>query len=84
MPSHRQGGVVVVRARVNTPAELGSALREFRARAGLSQRDLAAELGVSQRYVWELERGKPGKVTDRLFALLRLLQVRMTLEQGER
>jgi HTH-type transcriptional regulator/antitoxin HipB len=71
------------RARVNTPAELGTALREFRTRAGLTQRELAAELGVSQRYVWELERGKPGKVTDRLFAMLRLLQVRMTLEQAD-
>jgi transcriptional regulator with XRE-family HTH domain len=72
-----------VRARVNTPAELGAALREFRSRAGLSQRELAAELGVSQRYVWELEQGKPGKITDRLFAVLRLLQVRMTLEPAD-
>jgi transcriptional regulator with XRE-family HTH domain len=75
--------VVPVRARVNSPAELGSALREFRHRAGLSQRELAAELGVSQRYVWELEQGKPGKVTDRLFSMLHLLRVRMTLEQAE-
>ena len=70
-------------ARVHTPLELGSALREFRSRSGLSQRQLAAELGVSQRYIWELEQGKPGKVTDRLFAVLRLLQVRMTLEQAD-
>lgn len=70
-------------ARVHTPMELGSALREFRSRSGLSQRQLAAELGVSQRYIWELEQGKPGKVTDRLFAVLRLLQVRMTLEQAD-
>jgi HTH-type transcriptional regulator/antitoxin HipB len=72
-----------MRARVHTPTELGSALREFRSRSGLSQRQLAAELGVSQRYIWELEQGKPGKVTDRLFAVLRLLQVRMTLEQAD-
>jgi transcriptional regulator with XRE-family HTH domain len=71
------------RARVHTAAELGAALREFRQRRGLSQRELAAELGLSQRYVWELEQGKPGKLTDRLFALLRLLGVRMTLEQAD-
>lgn len=73
-----------MRARVNTPAELGTALREFRRNAGLTQRQLAAELEVSQRYIWELEQGKPGKVTDRLFALLHLLQVRMQLEQADR
>jgi transcriptional regulator with XRE-family HTH domain len=67
---------------VHTPQELGAALREFRVQAGLSQRELAAALGVSQRYIWELEQGKPGKVTDRLFALLRLLRVRMVLDGG--
>jgi transcriptional regulator with XRE-family HTH domain len=72
-----------MRARVNTPTELGTALREFRQHAGLTQRQLAAELGVSQRYIWELECGKPGKVTDRLFALLRVLHVRMQLEQAD-
>jgi HTH-type transcriptional regulator / antitoxin HipB len=72
-----------MRARVHTPAELGAALREFRVQSGLSQRDLAAALGVSQRYVWELEQGKPGKVTDRLFAVLRLLHVRMLLEGSD-
>jgi transcriptional regulator with XRE-family HTH domain len=72
-----------MRARVHTAAELGAALREFRVQSGLSQREVAAALGVSQRYVWELEQGKPGKVTDRLFALLRLLQVRMVLDGGD-
>jgi HTH-type transcriptional regulator/antitoxin HipB len=72
-----------VRARVNTPDELGSALREFRKRAKLTQRELAAELGVSQRYIWELEQGKPGILTDRLFGVLRLLSLRMWLEQAD-
>lgn len=74
---------MTTRARVLTAAELGVALREFRQRRGLGQRQLAAELGLGQRYVWELEQGKPGKLTDRLFAVFRLLGVRMTLEQAD-
>ena len=70
-----------VRARVNTLDELGTALREFRMRSKLTQRELAAELGVSQRYIWELEHGKPGVLTDRLFNVFRLLSIKMTLEQ---
>jgi len=73
-----------VRARVNTPDELGSALREFRLRADLTQRELATELGVSQRYISELEHGKPGVFTDRLFRVFRLLSIRMSLEQVDR
>jgi transcriptional regulator with XRE-family HTH domain len=62
-----------VRARVHTPDELGTALREFSKRAKLTQRELAAELGVGQRHVWELEHGKPGMLTDRLFGVFRVL-----------
>ncbi len=72
-----------LRARVNTPAELGNALREFRTRAQLTQRQLASELGVSQRWISELEQGKPGILTDRLFRVFRELAVRMSLEQAD-
>ena len=27
-------------------------------------------LGISQKWVWEMEQGKPGLLTDRLFAIL--------------
>jgi len=36
----------------------------------LSQRDIAAMLGISQKWVWEMEQGKPGILLDRLFKML--------------
>jgi len=32
---------------------------------------LAARLGTTQRYIWQIEAGKPSIFTDRLFAVLR-------------
>jgi transcriptional regulator with XRE-family HTH domain len=39
--------------------------------SGLSQRELARRLGTSQRYIWEIEAGKPSIFTERLFAMMR-------------
>ncbi|WP_435746964.1 helix-turn-helix domain-containing protein [Microbacterium sp. PMB16] len=49
---------------------LGMLLREGRLSSGLSQRQLAERLGTSQRYIVELEQGKPVKAVERLFAYL--------------
>ncbi|MCC2323454.1 helix-turn-helix domain-containing protein [Cellulomonas xiejunii] len=38
---------------------------------------LADELGVDRRYVYQMESGVPTLYTRRLFAMLRLLDVRM-------
>jgi transcriptional regulator with XRE-family HTH domain len=60
------------RARINNPQELGHALAQGRLMLGLSQRDLAKELGIEQKWVWEMEQGKPGLLTQRLFAMLKV------------
>ncbi len=39
-------------------AELGDRVREMRAVCGLSRRELARELGISERYVAQIEAGK--------------------------
>jgi HTH-type transcriptional regulator / antitoxin HipB len=39
------------------------------------------DLGVSRRYVSEIENGKPGLYTERLFQMLRLLGVRLRAKQ---
>ncbi len=50
---------------------LGHMLQQGRLLRGLSQRQLADELGISQRYVWEMESGNTTIFTDRLFQVMR-------------
>jgi len=56
-----------------TAADLGHFLRDLRTHKGLTQAQLADELGVTRQYVVELEAGKPNLYSDRLFQALRLL-----------
>ena len=57
--------------RVTGPESLGRILAQARLLSGLTQRELAARLGTTQKYIWELESGKPSIVMDRLFAAMR-------------
>ncbi|MFW6599448.1 helix-turn-helix domain-containing protein [Propionibacteriaceae bacterium Y2011] len=57
--------------RVSGPESLGRFLQQARVLSGLTQRDMAELLGTSQRYVWEMEAGKPSIFTERLFAMMR-------------
>lgn len=58
-----------------SPADLGRAVRHARRRAGLSQDELAARLGVTQRWLSELETGKPKILDDRLFEVIARLGI---------
>ena len=49
---------------------LGQIIQQGRLEQGYSQRELAQKLGVSQKWVWEMEQGKPGILMDRLFRIL--------------
>lgn len=69
-----------VRAEINSPEALGFALQQGRLVSGLSQRALAEKLGFGQKWLWELESGKPGILTTRLFAILRATGVRLYAE----
>ncbi|WP_226344001.1 helix-turn-helix domain-containing protein [Agilicoccus flavus] len=66
--------------RVRSGQELGDAIRQGREIHGWSQRELAARLGVTQKWLWELEQGKPGLLMERLFAALRLVDVSLLAE----
>ncbi|WP_022884859.1 helix-turn-helix domain-containing protein [Glaciibacter superstes] len=58
-------------ARIVNAAVLGNVLRTARLQRGLSQRELAETLGISQRYVVEIERGRPTKALERIFDFMR-------------
>jgi HTH-type transcriptional regulator/antitoxin HipB len=64
--------------KVTSPKSLGRILQQARLLNGMSQRELAERLDTSQRYVWEIEAGKPSIFMDRLFALMRETGVELT------
>jgi len=59
-------------SRIETPGDLGQAVRRVRRSRGLRQEDVALSAGTGARFVGELERGKP---TVQLATTLRVLQV---------
>jgi transcriptional regulator with XRE-family HTH domain len=67
---------------VTSPESLGRILQQARLLTGKTQRQLAEELSVSQRYIWELESGKPSIAVRRLFAAMRATGMSLTAEIG--
>lgn len=73
-----EGVNVEYQARITSAESLGRVLAQARMLRGLSQRELADRLGTSQRYIWEIEAGKPSIFTERLFAYLRETDTELT------
>ena len=60
-------------------------LREGRESQGMTQRDLAERLGITQRDVYNMESGSPTKYAHRLFQILAATGLTLTVElPGER
>ena len=68
----------MVHAVIRTPADLGLLVRRVRNQRQLSQDELARLLGVTQRYLSELENGKPKLADERFFRILRSMGVVVT------
>ncbi|PPF54678.1 hypothetical protein C5B94_06970 [Clavibacter michiganensis] len=61
-------------------SDLGETLKHVRSARGLTQSDVAEQLGFERFYVRELETGStPPLFVTRLFRLLRLLRIRVTV-----
>lgn len=72
--------VTVIRERALTPADLGRRIAALRTERGLTQAEVAEALGISRRYVCEIEAGKPSLYSERLFRLLALLNAGLVIE----
>jgi transcriptional regulator with XRE-family HTH domain len=70
-------------ATVRDAAHLGRMLREGRDAQGISQRELAERLGITQRDVYNMESGAPTKYAHRLFQILAATGSTMTIELPE-
>jgi len=68
---------------LQTPEQLNLLLKSFRKKRGFTQAAIAAKLGVSQQTYQQLE-AKPHHATlERLFKVLRILEVRIELQDEQ-
>jgi HTH-type transcriptional regulator / antitoxin HipB len=72
------GGMMAYTGKVTSAESLGRILQQARLLSGLSQRELANRLGTTQKYIWELEAGKPSILMDRLFTAMRETGMELT------
>ncbi len=70
-----------LKALVRSPEDLGRAVARLRFAHDLTQEELARNLGISRRYVYEIEAGKPNLYALRLFEILNLLGATLTVAQ---
>jgi transcriptional regulator with XRE-family HTH domain len=68
---------------VTSPQALGRLLQQARLSRGLSQQQVADELGISQGYVSELESGKMSLALTRIFDIMRLTGMTLQAEIHE-
>lgn len=71
-------------ARLRTPADFGRALQQARAARGISQTELARELGVPQSTISAMESGKSTIYLRRLLTIARATGVDFTAKWGDR
>ena len=71
---------MIISTKINNPFTLGQVIQQSRMQQGISQRDLAKILGINQKWVWEMEQGKPGVLMDRLFKILKETGVTLSAE----
>lgn len=69
-----------ISTKIKNPFVLGQVIQQSRMELGLSQRQMAKELGVSQRWIWEMEQGKPGLLMSRMFKILDKTNVTLIAE----
>lgn len=66
---------------LNTATDLGHAIREAREAQNLTQKQVAAAMGVSHQWISEIERGKPNARIDAVLAIARALNLKIEVSR---
>lgn len=69
--------------RVYNPEALGQAIKYFREQAGLTQAQLANQVGIQRSYLAELEAGEVTEQTRRLVGLFKALGTRLVVTEAD-
>jgi HTH-type transcriptional regulator/antitoxin HipB len=69
--------------KVRTPIDLGSAVRDRRRRLKLGQDELAARVGVSRKWIIDVEKGKPRAEIGLVLRTFDALGLRLSLDDDE-
>jgi len=68
---------------LRTPIDLGCAIRDRRRRLELGQANLAKQVGVSRKWIVDIEKGKPGAAIGLILRTLDALGLRVALDTGQ-
>lgn len=68
------------RFEVRSGADIGRALAELRAGAGLTQREMGELVGLTDQYVSKIESGRTVSLLEHELRMLRRLGARVTIE----
>ena len=68
---------------LNTPQEVGRLVRAVRKTEHLRQDDAAGAMGVSDVFLWKLEKGSPGVRLDKLLQVFRALGIKLYAEVSD-
>ncbi|TVP74930.1 MAG: transcriptional regulator [Puniceicoccaceae bacterium] len=68
---------------MKTSQEIGALIRRVRKSQGLNQSDLAMIANTAQRFISELERGKPTCQLGKMLDVLAALGIRMELHRSD-
>ena len=64
---------------IRTAADIGALIRDRRKHAGLNQLALARAVGVSRKWIVEVEQGKPGAHMNLVFRTLNVLGISLQI-----
>lgn len=67
---------------LRNPLDLGAAIRDRRRQLNLDQSDLANQVGVSRKWVIDIEKGKPRAEIGLILRTLDALGLRLSVDQA--